>query len=82
MSKNVKQSSGKTATLAGHTLQSNSASAVQKSLAGSALAQSGTGKQTGKAMESIASRALDSQKSNTTTKALAGSVVSQSNQKR
>ena len=82
LSKNVKQTQARTATLAGNTLKSGSASAVQRSLAGSALAQAGTGKQTGKQMETVASRALDSQKSNPTTRTLAGSVVAQSNKKR
>jgi hypothetical protein len=82
VTKNVKQTQAKTATLASNTLKSGSASAVQMRLAGSALAQAGTGKQTGKQMESVASRALDNQKSNSTTKALAGSVISQSNKKR
>jgi len=78
---NTKQSGKQTATLASNTLKSSSASTIQKSLAGSALAQSGTSKQTGKAMETKASTALKTSAS-PTTKALAGSLVSQSNKKR
>ena len=80
MATNTKQTSNSVGSLAGKTLQSSNASQVQKSLAGSALAQSGTGKQTGAGMEAKASKALHS--SNTTTQKLAGSVVSQSNRKR
>jgi hypothetical protein len=73
-----KQTGNKAATLASKTLQSTSASALQKSLAGSVLAQSGTGKQTSKAVETKASGALKSNTSSSTTKSLAGSAVSQS----
>lgn len=75
---NSKTSSNRIASLAGSTLGSPSASKVQKSLAGSALAQAGTSKTTSKSMETKASSALQSQNSSTTTKSLAASVVSQS----
>lgn len=78
---NSNRTGGKTTTLAANTLRSNGASTVQKSLAGSALSQAGTGKSTSKAMETVASSALRSGNSSTTTKTLAGSVVSQSNKK-
>lgn len=78
---NSKVTGSKISSLAGKTLGNASASQIQKSLAGSALAQSGTAKTTSKAVETKASQALQSQKSNTTTKSLAGSVVSQSNKK-
>lgn len=73
MGSNTKQTSSQVASLAGKTLQSGSASAVQRSLAGSALRQAGSPAQTG---------ALTSAKSSATTKTLAGSVVAQSNRKR
>jgi hypothetical protein len=82
MAKNTNQTSPRVATVAGKTLGSTSASAIQKSLAGSALRQAGTSAQTGARTEDKASRALDSSKSSSVTKTLAGSVVSQSNRKR
>lgn len=82
MANNSKQTSSRVASVAGKTLQSGSASAVQKSLAGSALRQAGSSAQTGAATEQKASRALDSSKSSSVTRTLAGSVVAQSNRKR
>jgi hypothetical protein len=82
MANNSKQTSSRVASVAGKTLQSQSASAVQKSLAGSALRQAGSSAQTGAATEQKASRALDSSKSASVTRTLAGSVVSQSNRSR
>ena len=82
MANNIKQTSPRVASIAGKTLGSGAASDVQKSLAGSALRQSGSGAQTGAAIEQRASRALDNSRSSSVTKALAGSVVSQSNKKR
>jgi hypothetical protein len=82
MTSNSKQTSQRVATVAGKTLQSDSASAIQKSLAGSALRQAGTSAQTGSKTEDKASRALDNPNSSTTTRTLAGSVVSQSNRRR
>jgi hypothetical protein len=82
MAKNSKQTSSRVATVAGKTLGSTSSSAVQKSLAGSALRQAGGPAQTGAKTEDKASRALDSRKSSPVTKTLAGSVVSQSNKNR
>lgn len=78
---NTKQTSNSVASLAGKTLQSSTASHIQKQLAASALSQAGTGRQTGAGMEAKASKALSSSSSPTTQK-LAGSVVSQSNRKR
>ena len=77
-----KSTGGRVATTAGRTLNDPHASSLQKSLAGSALAQSGTAKVTGKAMEAKASGALQNPRSAPTTKALAGSLVSQSVKKR
>jgi hypothetical protein len=82
MAKNTNQTSTRVATVAGKTLGSTSASAIQKSLAGSALRQAGTSAQTGARTEDKASRALDRSKSASVTKTLAGSVMSQSNRKR
>lgn len=73
-----KSTGGKVASSAGRTLGSSNASALQKSLAGSALAQSGTNKTTSKPMEAKASAALQNGNSAAATKALAGSLVSQS----
>lgn len=81
MGSNTKQTSSQVASLAGKTLQNAGASTVQRSLAGSALRQSGTPAQTGTKMEAKASDALDNPRSSSTTKTLAGSVVSQSNRK-
>lgn len=82
MAKNDKDTSASIATLASETLRDPNASAIAKSLAGSALAQATTGKETGADMESKASQALRNPRSSDITKALAGSVVSQSNKKR
>lgn len=73
-----KETGKKAASLAGKTLGSTTASAIQKSLAGSALAQAGTNKTTSKSMETKASAALKSGQSAAATKSLAGSLVSQS----
>lgn len=82
MAGNSKQTSTRVASVAGKTLQSSNASSLQKSLAGSALRQSGSSAQTGAKTEDKASRALDNPKSSPVTKTLAGSVVSQSNRRR
>ncbi|HEC0214002.1 TPA: hypothetical protein R1P78_002592, partial [Acinetobacter baumannii] len=68
MSKNSKQTSNKVAKLASEVLRDPSSSAIQKKLAGSALAQTHSSKQTGNEMESEASRVLKSDKYNDTTK--------------
>lgn len=70
------------ATVASKTLKSNSASKLQKSLAGSVLAQSNSSKQTGKSIETKASQTLKSSATSAKTKSLAASAVSQSNKKR
>lgn len=59
MAKNSKQTSTRVATVAGKTLGSGSSSAIQKTLAGSALRQAGSPAQTGAKTEDKASRALD-----------------------
>lgn len=82
MAINNKQTTPNVASLAAHTLLDKQASGVAKQLAGAALSQSGTSKQTGAAMEGIASKVLQSPKYADTTKTLAASVLSQSNKKR
>jgi hypothetical protein len=82
MSFNSKVSSPKIASAASATLQNKNASGIAKSLAGSVLAQSQLGLQTGKAMEAKASQVLQSNKYSSDTKALAASVLSQSNKLR
>jgi hypothetical protein len=79
---NKKSTGSRVASTAGKTLSDPTASAVQKSLAASALAQAGTVKETGKAMEAKASAALKDGRSSSTTKQLAASLVSQSDKKR
>jgi len=73
-----KETGKKAASLAGKTLGNSNASAIQKSLAGSALAQAGTNKATSKSMEAKAAAALRNSQSAIATKSLAGSLVSQS----
>lgn len=82
MSTNTKKTSDKLATLAAETLSNPNASAIAKSLAASALAQSGTDKQTGAQMEEKAGKALQSGKYSEDTKSLAASVLSQANKQR
>nr|WP_314486798.1 hypothetical protein [uncultured Pseudomonas sp.] len=82
MPKNTKQTSTSVASLASKILRNESSSAIQKELAGSAMAQASTGKQTGAEMETKASQVLESDKYNATTKTLAASVLSQSNKER
>lgn len=62
---------------ASRTLQSPSASAVQRSLAGSALAQAGTAKRTSPEVASTAGKALANPRASAVTKDLAGSVLEQ-----
>ncbi|WP_244813902.1 hypothetical protein [Caballeronia sp. Lep1P3] len=82
MTNNTKKTSAKVAHLASSTLQDPKASAIARSLAGSATAQSRTTKQTSAEMESKASKVLRSNKYSGETKTLAASVVSQSNKDR
>ena len=82
MAKNTKQTSHDVAALAARLINNSSASQIQKQLAGAALSQSRTGKQTGAKMEDLASKALSDKRSATDTKKLAASVLAQSNKKR
>lgn len=79
---NRKETSGSIASKAGAVLANPRSSETAKSLAASALSQSGTGRQTGARMEDKASQVLSSGRYSATTKSLAGSVLSQSNKKR
>ena len=60
MSKNIKRTSDNMASLAAETLSNPNSSAIAKSLAASALAQSGNDKQTSAEMEEKAGKALQS----------------------
>ncbi|WP_025855407.1 hypothetical protein [Pseudomonas sp. CHM02] len=82
MSKNTKKTSSTMATLAAETLSNPHASAIAKSLAACALAQSRTDKQTSAEMEEKAGKALQSDKYSQETKSLAASVLSQANKER
>lgn len=82
MPKNTKQSSKSVASHAGKILQDPNASAIQRSLAASVIAQRGTSSQTGSDMETKASNVMKSDKYNSDTKELAASLVSQSNRER
>lgn len=79
---NQKKTSKSVSSLASDVLKSNSASEIQKSLAGSALSQAQKKHQTSKELESKASDVLKSDKYNNVTKTLAASILSQSNKKR
>lgn len=80
--KNTKQTSEGLASMAAKALSDPNSSKIQKELAGSALAQHSTGKETGAEMETKASNVLKSKKYSEETKGLAASVLSQSNKKR
>lgn len=82
MSTNTKQTSSRIASIASDVLHDANASEIPKRLAGSALAQSRTGRQTGAEMEEVAARVLNSEKYSATSKELAGSILSQSNKER
>lgn len=82
MPNNTKKTSSTIASQAAQVLNDPNASAIQKSLAGSALSQSGTSNQTGGKMETTASKVLNSSKYNDQTKTFAASVLSQANKGR
>ena len=82
MSVNRKGTSTKVASLAADTLFKPGSSQIARKLAGSALSQSNTNRQTGAKIEDLASKVLRSGRYSVRTKALAGSVLSQSNKKR
>jgi predicted 2-oxoglutarate/Fe(II)-dependent dioxygenase YbiX len=76
-----KQTSSNIASLAGQVMSNNNSSNIQRQLAGSALAQHHSGKNTSEYMEAKASQVLQSSKYNAETKQLAASVLSQSTKK-
>jgi hypothetical protein len=76
MSKSEK-TSGRVASKASGILRSPNASKAAKSIAGSALAQAGTGKTTSAKVASTAAKALDSGRTGEVTKTVAGSVLTQ-----
>lgn len=82
MSRNKKQTSSKVSSLASETLRDKGASKIARSLAASALSQSGSKNQTGADMEDKASRVLQSERYSDDTKTLAATVLSQSNKRR
>ena len=79
---NSKKTSDEMSSLAAKILNDQTASEIQRTLAGSVLSQSNTDHQTSSTMEDIASRVLSSDKYNETTKSLAGSVLSQAERDR
>jgi len=72
-----KHTGSKAADLAAKTLANPHASGIQKSLAGSVLSQTHTGKTTSNLLATKAAKALERDSSSSLTKALAGSVLSQ-----
>ena len=82
MTANTKKTSATVATLASQTLHDPKASALEKSLAASALSQSHSTHQTGAEMEHKASLALHDPKASHEVKTLAGSVVAQATKDR
>ena len=82
MSTNRRRSLAEVAKLAAATLRDARASQTAKRLAGSAIAQTNSDKQTGAEVEDLASRVMRGAKYNEDTKALAASVLSQSNKER
>jgi hypothetical protein len=74
---NRERTGSRIARTAAQTLRDAGASKTAKTLAGSALAQSRTGKETSKATATTAAKALQGGRSGTTTRALAGSVLTQ-----
>jgi hypothetical protein len=82
MAVNRKGTSTKVASLAADTLYKPGSSQIARKLAGSALSQSKTNRQTGAKMEDLASKVLRSDRYSEKTKTLAASVLSQSNKRR
>lgn len=82
MTNNTKKTSQTVASQAAQALKDPHTSAIQKSLAASALSQAGTANQTSGAMETTASKVLSSPKYSDQTKTFAASVLAQSNKER
>ena len=81
MAKNEK-TSGRVASKASDLLRSPSSSKAAKSIAGSALAQAGTGKTTSSKVATTAAKALDSGRTSKATKTVAGSVLTQKSKRK
>ena len=79
---NKKQTSPGMASVAAHTLRDPNASGIQRSLAASALAQSGNGNEPSAAMAHLAGKALQRTSAADLTKELAASVLAQADPKR
>jgi hypothetical protein len=79
---NRKKTSAEIASRAGTALANPKESAIARSMAASALSQTGNRKQTGAAMESAAARVVFGKGYSANTRKLAGSVLSQSNRAR
>lgn len=82
MSKNKKQTNSNVVKKASNALKNPNTSRIAKKLAGSAMAQYGTNKQTSATMEGVASKVLRSSKYSDDTKTFAGAVLSQANKNR
>ncbi|MGB6100675.1 MAG: hypothetical protein WBG44_07320 [Comamonas sp.] len=75
------KTSGRVASKASDILRSTSASKAEKSVAASALAQSGTNKTTSAKVAAAAAKALDQPGASKAAKAVAGSVLAQKSKK-
>jgi hypothetical protein len=75
------QSGSKVTKTASTVLRDSGASKTAKSLAGSALAQAGTSKQSSRATASTAAKALNDGRTSASTRTLAGSVLTQKSKK-
>lgn len=82
MATNTKHTSARVASRAAEVLRDPSTSATAKRLAGSALSQRGTPRQTGADLEDLAARVLRDERYAAQTKELAASVLAQSNKQR
>lgn len=79
---NSKTTSERMASLAAEVLRDADASDIAKRLAGSALSQAASGRQTGADLEELAGRVLSAEKYAATTRELAATVLSQANKAR
>lgn len=75
------KTSGRVASKASGILRSSGSSKAEKSIAGSALAQTGTNKTTSSKVATVAAKALDKPSTNRAAKAVAGSVLTQKTKK-
>lgn len=82
MPSSTKHTSAKMAKMAAETLRDPNASAEEKSIAGSALAQVAAEKETGANVEKKAAKVLHDPKASKKAKSMAASVVSQSSKEK